>query len=60
MPNTFGGTWNRPKDPQRGRTRREIADRVSYDNQPSDDCLSSLFFLSILATTAVATLRRRK
>lgn len=60
MGSTFRGTWNRPNDPQRGRTHRQIADQVSYDNQPSDDCLSSLFFLTILATTCVAALRRRK
>lgn len=60
MPNTFGGTWNRPSNPQRGHSRRQLADRASYDNQPQKDCLSSLFFLSVLATTAVATVRRRR
>lgn len=60
MGDTFGGTWNRPKNPDRagaGR-RRQLQDRASYDNEPQNDCLSSLFLLSILATTAVAALRK--
>lgn len=60
MPNTFGGTWNRPKDPQRGRSMRQVQNRASYDNEPEKDCLSSLFFLSVLATAAVASFRRHR
>ncbi|MEU6649491.1 hypothetical protein ABZ904_08590 [Streptomyces sp. NPDC046900] len=59
MPDTFGGEWHRPTSPQRGHSRRQLQDRASYDNQPANDCLSSLFFLSILATAAVASIRRR-
>lgn len=60
MPNTFGGEWTRPRGDGRGHSRRELADRASYDNQKSDDCLSSLFFLSVFATTAITALRRRR
>ena len=59
MPNTFGGEWHRPKDPQRGHSRRQLQDRASFDNEPAEDCLSSLFFLSVLATAVVASLRSR-
>ena len=57
MPNTFGGTWNRPKDSQRGRSMRQVQNRASYDNEPEKDCLSSL---SVLATAAVASFRRHR
>lgn len=60
MGNTFGGEWHRPKDPQRGHSRRQLEKINSFDNEPADDCLSSLFFLCVLATTAVATFRRCK
>ena len=58
MGDTFGGTWNRPRQDGRGHSARELEDRASFDNQKSTDCLSSLFLLSILATTAVAALRK--
>lgn len=63
MGDTFGGEWHRPrddkrKDRQRGRSKREVQDRASFDNEAKTDCLSSLFLLSILATTAVAALRK--
>lgn len=60
MPNTFSGEWHRPSNPQRGHSREQLGRRASFDNEPSDDCLSSLFFLSVLTTAAVATLRRRR
>ncbi|MFE0329032.1 hypothetical protein ACFW08_20065 [Streptomyces sp. NPDC058960] len=58
MPDTFGGTWNRPRTDGRGHSQRELEDRASYDNQPQTGCASALFLLSILATTAVAAIRK--
>lgn len=62
MGDTFGGTWNRPgsngKDRQRGHGMHELQDRAHNDNQPQTDCLSSLFLLSVLATTALAAIRK--
>lgn len=60
MGNTFGGEWHRPSNPQRGRSREQLSRRASFDHEPKDDCLSSLFFLSVLTTAAVATFRRRR
>lgn len=62
MPDTFGGVWHRPrddkrKDRQRGKSQREVQDRASFDNEAQTGC-ASLFFLSILATTAVAAIRK--
>jgi hypothetical protein len=58
MGDTFGGQWPRPRDDGRGHSKREVQDRASFDNQANTDCLSSLFLLSILATTAVAAIRK--
>ncbi|MFJ9754936.1 hypothetical protein [Streptomyces sp. NPDC101149] len=58
MPDTFGGEWHRPKNPQRGRSMRELQDRASYDNEPQSDCASALLLLTVLATTAVAIIRK--
>ncbi|MEU7962384.1 hypothetical protein AB0D09_02775 [Streptomyces sp. NPDC049097] len=60
MPDTFGGEWHRPRSDGRGRSMREVQDRASYDNQPANDCASTLLLLTILTTTAVATVRGRK
>jgi len=60
MGNTFGGEWHRPKDPQRGHSREQLSRRASFDHEPADDCLSSLFFLSVLATAAIASVRRHR
>lgn len=53
MPDTFGGTWTRPANPQRGHSRRELADLASYDNQPKTSCLGCLTF-ALITTTAIA------
>lgn len=58
MGDTFGGEWHRPTNPQRGRSLGEVRQRSAFDNEPQTDCLSSLFLLSILATTAVAAIRK--
>jgi hypothetical protein len=58
MGNTFGGEWTRPRSDGRGHSKRELQDRASFDNAKSTDCLSSLFLLSVLATTAVAAIRK--
>ena len=61
MPNTFSGTWTRPSNPQRGHSRRQLADRASYDNQPQDSCLSCLVIALVTTTAAVAVaVRSRK
>ncbi|MGA5506865.1 hypothetical protein [Streptomyces umbrinus] len=58
MGDTFGsGTWHRPgeisrKDPQRGRSKRELQDRASYDHEPQTGC-GALFFLFVLAAAAL-------
>jgi hypothetical protein len=57
MGDTFGGQWTRPRSDGRGHSKREVQDRASFDNQSSTGC-GSLFFLSILATTAVAAIRK--
>jgi hypothetical protein len=58
MGDTFGGEWKRPRNDGRGHSKREVQDRASFDSDKSTDCLSSLFLLSVLATTAVAALRK--
>lgn len=58
MGDTFGGTWTRPPSHGHGRSQAQVRHRAHYDNEPQNDCLSSLFLLSILATTAVAALRK--
>ncbi|MFF7561921.1 hypothetical protein ACFZB4_18360 [Streptomyces pseudovenezuelae] len=57
MGDTFGGVWTKPRDDGRGHSQRELQDRASFDNQKSEGC-GSLFLLSILATTAVAAIRK--
>lgn len=52
MGDTFGGTWNRPNDDGRGRSKRELQDRASFDNQPQTGC-GALFLLLVLAAAAV-------
>lgn len=51
MPNTFGGTWNRPDHSGRGRSMRELQDRVNFDNQPQTGC-GAMFLLCVLAVAA--------
>jgi len=58
MGDTFGGVWTKPRDDGRGQSEREVQDRASFDCDKSTDCATSLFLLSILATTAVAALRK--
>jgi hypothetical protein len=58
MGDTFGGEWRRPDSSGRGHSQRELQDRASFDNEKSTDCLSSLFLLSVLATTALAAFRK--
>ena len=64
MGNTFGGEHHRlgsnGRDPQRGHSREQLSRRASFDHEPQDDCLSSLFLLSICVTATVAALRGRK
>jgi hypothetical protein len=60
MPNTFGGTWNRPgqgrgKDRQRANSRKQLQDWASYDSQPQTSysgCL--LIALTLCAAIAAA------
>ena len=55
MPNTFGGEWHRPTNPQRGHSRRQLEDTTSFDNQPATSyggCL--LIAFTILAALAAA------
>lgn len=58
MPDTFGGTWNRPRNPQQGRSRRQLADIASFDNQPQDSCLGCLT-IALVSIATVAVIRRR-
>ena len=58
MGDTFGGEWHKPRSDGRARSKRQAQDRASFDNEPQTDCLSSLFLLSVLATTAVAAIRK--
>lgn len=51
MGDTFKGTWNRPKDPDRGRSKRELEDVASFDNAPQLGC-GALFLLCVLALAA--------
>lgn len=53
MPNTFGGEWHRPSDPQRGHSRRQLQDRASFDNQPVTSCLGCLLVALFLAAAAL-------
>ncbi|WP_328846137.1 hypothetical protein [Streptomyces sp. NBC_00258] len=54
MGDTFSsGTWHRPgeisgKDPQRGRSQRELQERASYDHEPQVGC-GALFLVCVLA-----------
>jgi hypothetical protein len=52
MPDTFGGTWNRPGSSDRGRSMREVRDRAGFDNEPQTGCGATLL-LCILAVAAV-------
>lgn len=58
MPDTFGGTWNRPRNDGRGHSIGQVRTRAGFDNEPKNDCLSSLFLLSVLATALVASTRK--
>jgi len=55
MPNTFGGTWNPPANPQRGHSRRQLQDRASFDNQPQTSCLGCLLVACLTILAAIAT-----
>lgn len=53
MPDTFGGTWNRPDHNGRGHSQRELQNRASFDNQPQTGCGALfLFLLTVLAAAA--------
>lgn len=52
MPDTFGGTWNRPDQSGRGRSQHEIQERVSYDHEPQTGC-GAMFLLCVLTVAAV-------
>lgn len=57
MGDTFGGTWNRPrddrrKDRQRGKSQRQLQDRAAFDNEAQTGC-GTLFFLLVLAAAAL-------
>jgi hypothetical protein len=52
MPDTFGGEWNRPKNPTRGHSQRELQDRASFDNEPQTGC-GALFLFLVLGAVAV-------
>lgn len=45
MGDTFGGEHHRPRNPQRGRTMRQLQDQASYDNEPQLGCGAIFFFL---------------
>lgn len=57
MPNTFGGEWHRPSNPQRANSRRQLEDWASYDNQPATGpgCLL-IACLTVLAVVLGLTL----
>lgn len=56
MPDTFGGTWNRPRSDGRGRTQRELQDRASFDNEPQTSYSGCLLIALTLLTALVALL----
>ncbi|MFJ9037451.1 hypothetical protein ACIRF8_12790 [Streptomyces sp. NPDC102406] len=51
MPDTFGGTWRRPSNSDRGHSLRQLRDHASFDNQSQTGC-GWLFLLCILAIAA--------
>ncbi|MFJ6566272.1 hypothetical protein ACIQNU_02540 [Streptomyces sp. NPDC091292] len=53
MPDTFGGTWNRPRQDGTGRSARDLQDRASYDNQPQSGCGAVLLLLVAVVIGAV-------
>lgn len=55
MGDTFGGTWNRPRNDGRARSMREAQDRASFDNAPQTGCGALLLLLlTVLAALAAA------
>jgi hypothetical protein len=58
MPNTFGGEWHRPRDDGRGRSRRELENRASFDNQPATGCSGCLLIATICITASAAMARK--
>jgi hypothetical protein len=58
MPNTFGGVWTRPQHDGRGHSRKELADRASYDTAPPAGCSCLLVATVLVTASAAAALRR--
>ena len=52
MGDTFGGTWHRPKDTDRGHSLGDIRHRAALDNEPQTGC-GALFLLLVLAAAAL-------
>lgn len=50
---TFGGVRRPPKDPQRGRSTREVQDKRSFDNEPGTGC-GALFLLLVTVLAVLA------
>jgi hypothetical protein len=53
MGDTFKGTWNRPKTPDRGRSKRELEDFASFDNEPQVGCGAVLLLCILAIATAI-------
>ena len=54
---TFGGTRRPPRDPQVGRSRREVMDKRYFDNEPSTGCGGILLLcLCVLGSILAAVL----
>ncbi|MCI3240269.1 hypothetical protein [Streptomyces spinosisporus] len=58
MPDTFGGTWNRPQDDGRGHSRRQLEDRASFDNQPQTN-YGGCLLIALVSVATAAVFRRR-
>lgn len=56
MPDTFGGTWNRPKNTDRGHSLGEIRERAYLDNEPRTSYSGCLLIALTLLTALVTAL----
>jgi hypothetical protein len=50
---TFGGLHRSPRDPQNGRSLREVQDRAGFDNEPATGC-GALFLLAVTVLAILA------
>lgn len=58
MGDTFGGTWHRPKNPDRGHSLGSVRQHAGYDNQTETGC-GAMFLIATILTTAVAASVRK-